>query len=176
MREFMSGFRDLFAAKIGRCAMCMRRSLAAALAMWGLFGIGLLMWPDTFVQDLIGVLSIGLSALWLLHVGTYTARGVMTAGSRNAPQQVRETSSNGSLPAEPGVGHVDGHVDRRHTFQVLLRAAGVGVVASIPLLWPSIALAFCGQCTRNDQCGVGWVCKNTAPVNSGKVCNECVKS
>ena len=172
MRDFILVSRDLFVAKVGRCATCMRQSLAAALAMWGIFGIGLLMWPDALVQDLIGLSAIGLTALWILHVATYAVRAVVEARNRHMLPPRRDISSNVLLRTKLSVDRVD----RRRAFGVLLRAAGAGVVASVPLLWPSVALAFCGQCTRNADCGVGWVCRNTAPVNSGKVCNECVKS
>lgn len=76
---------------------------------------------------------------------------------------------------EPGAGPV--HADRRHALGVLRRAAGVGAAASVPLLlWPSDGFALCGQCKKNADGGVGFVCKNPAPVNSGKVCNECVSA
>jgi hypothetical protein len=71
-----------------------------------------------------------------------------------------------------------GAVDRMVRRQVLgtfVRAAGIGLLASIPVVsWSSAALAYCGQCTKNEDCGVGWSCKNTAAVNED-VCNECVQ-
>ena len=174
MRDLISRF--LFTVEVGRCATCMRRSLAAALAVWGVFGIGLLMWPDGLVQDLIGLSAFGLTALWILHVATYAARAVAEVRSRDEPPPGRGMTSTALLRTKLSLDHVG----RRHALGVLLRAAGVGAVVSVPvLLWPSVGFAFCGQCTKNSDCGSsgsGWVCRNTAPVNSGKVCNECVQS
>ena len=159
MRDLISRSRAFFTAKAGRCGTCMRQSLAASLAVWGVFAAGLLMWPGGLVQDLIGLSALGLTALWILHVAAYAARAVAEARSGKR--------------TELGVDHVG----RRRAFGVLLQAAGVAVVASVPvLLWPSDGFAFCGQCTKPADCGVGFTCKNTAPVGSGEVCNECKPS
>ncbi|MHA1164899.1 MAG: hypothetical protein ACTSP0_04865 [Alphaproteobacteria bacterium] len=151
MRNLISITRTFFAAKFGHCGTCMRQSMAAALAVWSVFGIGLLMWPNSLLQTLIGLSALGLTALWMLHVAAYATRA----------REERQVDL----------------VERRRALGILLRAAGAGVAASVPvLLWPTEGFAFCGQCTKNADCGKGWTCKNTAPVNSGKICNECVKS
>ena len=173
MRDLISRFRTFFTTKVGRCGTCMRQSLASAVTAWGVFGVGLLMWPSNPLQHLIGFLALGLTALWMLHVAIYAIRGVTEAGSRNAQPLGRGLANAALVPTRQAVDNVG----RRHALRDLLRTAGVGVVVSVPaLLWPSVGFAFCGQCTVNRDCGVGFVCKNTAPVNSGKVCNECVKS
>jgi len=147
----------------------MRQSLAATLALWGVFGVGSLMWPDSLAQDLLGLSTFGLTILWILHVATYAARAVAEMRSGDEQPQRPGMISPALARTELGVNHVG----RRRALGVLLRAAGVGVVVSVPvLLWPSDSFAFCGQCTQNADCGVGFECKNTAPVNSGKVCNE----
>ena len=175
MRDLVSKSRALFTAKVGRCATCMRQSLTAALAAWGIFGIGLLMWPDGLVQTLTGLSAIGLTALWILHVATYAARAVAETPNRNELPAGRGTTSTALVPPKLSVDNVG----RRQALGSLLRAAGVGVAVSVPaVMWPSASFAFCGQCTKNSDCGSsgsGWVCRNTAPVNSGKVCNECVR-
>lgn len=168
MHDQISKLHALFDSKIGRCATCMRQSLVAALAAWGIFALGLLMWWDHLVQDLIGLSALGLTALWLLHVATYALRATALSTDEGA-------SNIGAVSTQTKPG--TDHISRRRAFGVLLRAARVGAAVSVPaVLWPSTSFAFCGQCTRNEQCGVGWVCRNTAPVNSGTVCNECVKS
>lgn len=159
MHDLVSQFQALFAAKIGRCAFCMRQSLAAALAAWGIFALAWLS-ADGLAPALAGMAALALSALWLTHVGAFAAREVRTAQQGSA-----------AMPANRGEA-----VGRRRAIGLMLRAAGAGAVASIPVvLWPSESHAFCGQCTKNADCGVGFVCRNTAPVNSGKVCNECVR-
>lgn len=171
MLDLISRFHTFFTARVGRCRTCMRLSLAAALAVWGVFGIGLLIWPDGLVQNLIGLSALGLTTLWILHVAAYAARA--QARSRDEQPAGRGMTSTALARTEPGIDRVD----RRRALGVLLRAAGVAVVASVPvLLWPSDAFAFCGQCKKNEDCGVGFVCKNTAPVGSGKVCMECKPS
>jgi len=172
MRDLISRSRTFFTAKVGRCGTCMRQSLAAALAVWGSLGIGLLMWPAGLVQDLIGLSAFGLTALWVLHVAVYAVRAGAEARGDDEQRSGPSMTSTALAQAEVGVDHVG----RRRVFGVLLRAAGVGVVVSVPvLIWPSASFAFCGQCTKDENCGVGFVCRNTAPVNSGKVCNECVQ-
>jgi hypothetical protein len=141
--------------------------------MWGGFGIGLLMASHGLALGLIGLAAVGLIALWVLHVVVYAARIVAEARSGDEQPQAPAMTSAALSRMERGIDHVG----RRRALGALVRAAGAGVVVSVPvLLWPSDSSAFCGQCTRNRDCGVGWVCRNTAPVNSGKVCNECVKA
>lgn len=172
MRELVSKTQVHFTSKIGRCTTCMRQSLTVAVAAWVAFGIASLVWPHGLVQTLTGVSAAGLTALWTLHVATYAAR--VMAETRNDRER-----SNGHPAARAALVRREPDVEpigRRRALGVMVRAAGIGVVASVPvMLWPSESYAFCGQCTKNADCGVGYVCRNTAPVNSGKVCNECVK-
>ena len=170
MFSFIKNARTLFSDKFGHCVTCMRQSFGAAVAALVLYGIGLEMWPGAAVQSIVVLLALGLSALWGLHVVVYVGRTVANAHRENARLLGHGNPRSTLTPDEIG---------RRRTLGVLLRAAGVGVVASVPaVLLPSQALAFCGQCTKDDDCGGranGWCCKNTAPVNSGTVCNECKK-
>jgi hypothetical protein len=166
MLALISKFRTVFAARIGRCATCMRQSLMAAVAAWAVFIIAWLIGPNGLAQELIGLSALALTGLWLLHVATYAARAMTEARRGDA-----------SLPAaSTGTEASGAQIGRRRAIGTLLRTAGAGALASVPLaLWPTESFAFCGQCTKNADCGVGYVCRNTAPVNSGKVCNECVK-
>lgn len=167
MRGLMSSpYIDAVASKLGRCTKCMRQSLVVALTVWAFFAVAMMAWPGGLVGDAIGGAAVALTGLWALHIAAYAARAVAAAriGGRNFGASPRIADS------------VDGAA-RRQALQTLFRAAGAGVAASVPvLLSPSVAFAFCGQCTKNADCGVGWVCRNTAPVNSGRVCNECVRA
>lgn len=170
MYNLISRFRAFFSAKIGRCGTCMRQSLAAALAGWGFFGIALLIWPDGLARDLIGLSALALTILWIMHVAAYVARALAQVWSEDERRDMRGTALARTEPSVVNVG-------RRGAFAVLLRAAGVGLAVSVPvLLWPFDSFAFCGQCTKDKDCGVGFKCKNTEAVNSGKICNECVRS
>lgn len=170
MLSLITNARTFFSDKFGRCVSCMRQSFGAALAALAVYGIGFLISPEAAAQSFIGLVALGLTALWMLHVVVYAGRALTTARSEGA-QSLRLDNPRSTLAHDK--------IGRRRTLGVLLRAASVGVVASVPaLLLPSQALAFCGQCTKDDDCGGranGWCCKNTAPVNSGTVCNECKK-
>ncbi len=156
MHSHFKIFRQIFTTKLGHCTTCMRHSLAAGMGAWAVYGIGLVIWPGSLAHSLSGILAIALTCLWMAHIAAYAAK------------PTAKGSDQGNMPIE--------NIDRRGTLGLMLRAVGIGVVASVPaLLWPSAALAFCGQCTRSIDCGSGWSCKNTAAVNSGKVCNECIK-
>lgn len=153
MRDLISKSRTFLAAKVGRCSTCMRQSLAAALAAWAAFGACALVWPFGLAPGLVGLLALALSALWALHVAAFASR-----------------TRNGADIAFAG---------RRRALAFMARAAAAGVAASVPLLLSSSeGYAFCGQCTKHQDCGSkdsGWKCKDTAPVGSGKTCYECVK-
>ncbi len=154
---------SMIVIRIGRCGTCMRQSLAVATTAWFVFGAGLALWPDSQVQILAGAAVLISTAIWLMHIAAYSGRN-----AAKAPDQPMR-----SLPANP----TDSPNARRHALGILLRAAGTGVALSLPLIiWPSRSYAFCGQCTKNADCGEGHICKNTAAVNSGKICNECVAS
>jgi hypothetical protein len=132
--------------KIGRCSTCMRQSLTAALIAWGTLGLALLAGAGGLVAGVLGLAALGLSALWLAHIAAFATR-----------EQARADTQG-----------------RREALGFLARAAAIGAAVSIPVAtWSSAALAFCGQCTQNSDCGPCCKCVNTAPVNSGKVCNEC---
>lgn len=159
MRNMPKQLLDYLAAHVGHCAICMRRSLLSAVAAWVAFAAVLLVWPGGALRAFAGGVAVALTILWMLHVIVRAAR--VTA---------RTSGERAVVGVKPG---------RRRAIGAVLRAASIGVVASLPsLAWPSVALAFCGQCTRDADCGGrsnGWCCKNTAPVNSGRVCNECVR-
>ncbi len=153
MGNLILNCRAAFSTKIGRCERCMRQSLFLCLGMWGIAGIFSMAWPNGVIHILSVGLAVGLTALWMMHVVAYANRAVITATKK--------------------IGNQTG---RRHALMTLTRAVGVGLVVSVPaILWSTEVFAFCGQCTHNDDCGDGWSCKNTAAVNSGEVCNECVQ-
>jgi Cys-rich repeat protein len=151
MRDLISKSRAFFTTYFGHCGTCMRQSLVAALAAWAVFGVCLAVWPQTQMQSLTGLAALALSAWWMGHVAAFAARA-----------------------------RIEPHVElagRRSALRLLARTAGAGVAASVPvLLWPAESFAFCGQCTKNADCGSGFVCKNTAAIGSGKICNECVSA
>lgn len=146
-----------FVSRIGRCGRCMRLSAFSALAavaafaavsQFGIAGPG---------HDLAALAAAGLVALWFVHLVAYAGRALARTRRREAG----------------GTGDATVH-SRRSALAILARGAGIGVAVSMPVFLASRALAFCGQCSKDDDCGVGYVCRNTAAVNSGTVCNECV--
>lgn len=152
------------AAKVGSCATCMRQSLEAALVAWILFALTVTYYPGATLLVAIEMAASALSVLWLVHVATYAARTLNR--SRVTDERAARRVGTNVPPNELG---------RRSAIGVLLRGAAIGAVSSLPVvLRPGAAFAFCGQCTNNSDCGVSPCrCVNTAPVNSGQVCNEC---
>jgi Cys-rich repeat protein len=162
MRAPISTYNVFIFSKLGRCTRCMRQSLIAASVGWIVLAANALMNTSGVVLVAIGFGASALSALWLAHVAAYAARAMSDTRRASAVPAAKEDAER---------------IGRRRAIGTLLRAAGAGAFASVPvMLWSSESHAFCGQCTRNADCGVGFVCKNTAPVNSGRVCNECVRS
>jgi len=150
-------------AKTGSCATCMRQSLEAAICAWILLAVVVFYYPGGALQFGIETLASALSLLWLTHVATYAARSLKksrVSGDRPGAKLSANTYS-ASLP-------------RRNAVRLLLRAAAVGAAVSLPLiLRPSAALAFCGQCSSNSECGVSPChCTNTAGPGQ-PACNEC---
>ena len=145
--------REYLRNNLGHCPTCMRQALMTAVMAWILFGVASYRGLDGVPLGLLGFAALALSALWLLHVGALAARKM--------------------APVVSDAG--DGLIGRRRFLGILLKAAGAGVAASVPvMLWPSAAHAFCGQCSKNSDCGVGWKCTNTAGPNQ-PICMECVQ-
>jgi hypothetical protein len=149
--------------KIGSCATCMRHSLQAAIATWAIFALAVACDSGAPLRVAILVLASALSVLWLIHVATYAARSFRKL--RGTAEQAGGKVFPNVLPAE---------FERRGALGFLLRAAAVGAVSSLPvILQPSAAVAFCGQCSKDADCGVSpCYCTNTAGPGL-PVCNEC---
>jgi hypothetical protein len=139
--------------KFGHCDRCMKKALISSLCAWGVFALTISADGYAALSLTAALIAAGLNLLWLAHVIGYVFRVTR-------PPKATSIDLSG----------------RRRTLGLMAKAAGIGILASVPVaLLPSAAAAFCGQCTKDADCGVGWSCKNTAPVNSGTVCNECVK-
>ncbi|WP_346908351.1 DUF3624 family protein [uncultured Roseibium sp.] len=137
----------------GHCDRCMKKALISSLCAWGGFALVASTGGYQSLALAAALIAGGLSLLWLVHLVGYA---------------LRATGSLKAAPVDP--------LTRRKTLGLMAKAAGIGVLASVPVtLLPTAAAAFCGQCTKNADCGYGFKCKNTAPVNSGEVCNECVE-
>lgn len=138
---------------LGHCDRCMKKALVSSICAWGVFALAASVGGDPVISLAAALIASVLSLLWLAHLTGYAFRA---------------TRSLKVPPVDPS--------GRRRTLGLMARAAGIGVLASVPVtLLPTAAAAFCGQCTKNADCGYGFSCKNTAPVNSGEVCNECVE-
>jgi hypothetical protein len=147
------GSLSTFFKKLGQCQRCIQKSFLASVAAWAVYALTASAALPHAAQIPIAVIATGLTALWLAHLTAFVLRSCWF--SRDRQIDVAE---------------------RRQALSLMARAAGVAVLSSVPaVLLPESAAAFCGQCTKNADCGYGWSCKNTAPVNSGKVCNECVE-
>ena len=176
MQDIVSEWTAALGSKLGRCAVCMRQSLALATASWVAVALCSVVWPGSLLPTVVSLLALGLTALWTLHITVYAARAVFRAhADRPEPHLPGAVAAAGHPAATGQDARLTG---RREALGVFARAVGIGLLASTPvILWSTRASAFCGQCTIDDDCGGsanGWCCKNTAPVNAGYVCNECV--
>ena len=153
MAEVRIRIREYLKHNLGHCPACMRQALMMAVMAWVMLAFASYWGLEGFPLGLIGFASVALTALWLLHVVAFAAREI-------AP-----------VDSEAGIDLIG----RRSFLGFMLKAGGAGVMASVPVvLWPSAALAFCGQCSKNSDCGVGWKCSNTAGPNQ-PICMECVQ-
>lgn len=150
-----------FVRKIGRCATCMRQSLQAAIAAWILFALAFTYSPGTSLAFALQLVASALTVLWFVHVATYAGRALSKSHSIKQPV------------AETGVATAgENELERRGAIRILLQAATVGAIASLPVvLTPGTAFAFCGQCSKQSDCGT-CRCVNTAGPGQ-PVCNEC---
>ncbi len=130
--------------RFGKCVRCMRMALGVAIACM----VAVLFLPfEGYGAIALQVVAIGTVFWWMAHLVGFIVR--------SAPESVDS--------------------GRRDILASIGKTALFGVALSLPMTALSNqAMAFCGQCTKNADCGYGFVCKNTAPVNSGEVCNECV--
>ena len=133
----------------GRCSACMRAACAAALAAIIIAAGFAAIGLPTPLQAVAAGLAVLFAGNWLAHLAAFAAR----------PAPVAHDAA------------------RRRALASGVRLVLIGLVVSVPIAtWSTKALAFCGQCSKNEDCGDGFVCKNTAAVNSGEVCNECVQA
>jgi hypothetical protein len=136
----------------------MRQSLQAAVIAWIAFAIATTYAPGTSTDATLQIAALGLTALWALHVATFAGRALNKT-------RVGSRADAADMPEALG---------RRGAIGVLLRGAAAGAAFSLPLiLKPTTAAAFCGQCSKNSDCGVS-PCRCTNTAGPGlPVCNEC---
>jgi hypothetical protein len=147
-------FRVLSAidATFGTCPICMRRALASALAAWGAWTIGWLLWPDPRLLLLLGLAAAGAACLWTLHVATFAARPMRAARRR---RQLELAISGKTTVFERS--QTERQVDRRAALRLLLKAVSVAVSVSMPL-WPLASRAEEHTCGDGSRCDPGYKC------------------
>lgn len=73
----VKGFQVLLSQKLGRCSVCLRLSFSGSLALWLTYAL-MSFWNIPFVvRALALILAVSLTSLWLVHVGTFTWRGIL---------------------------------------------------------------------------------------------------
>ncbi|MEM7067716.1 MAG: hypothetical protein AAF478_02435 [Pseudomonadota bacterium] len=147
---------------MGSCSHCMRQALYGAVATWVLYAsLSSSTAPETLLAVVV-LAVIATSVLWITHVIVYIGRSIIWENRKQSSER------HGNVSAA-----------RRNTLKTIARSGGIAMLASMPsFLLSTKAMAYCGQCTIDDDCGgteYNWCCKNTAPVNAGYVCNECKK-
>lgn len=136
-------------AKLGRCSYCMGMSLTGALVGWAALAAVVLNWPQFPFLNVLAVVPVAFTALWVLHLVTYAGRVV--AAERHTQQE-----------APHAIGSV---MTRRRMATVF--AASVGFAAVASALVPLSALA-----DNGNGCG-GKVCGNA---KTGAITGTCCKN
>jgi len=109
--------KALVAAKLGRCAMCMRRSfVGAAVATCALAGAQVL-WHGSLVWLAALVTAVALTALWVAHVAAFA---------------IRSLPSRDGLARTPARGSDRGSAAVVTRKQALVSSVGLAVLVSLP--------------------------------------------
>lgn len=137
-------------ANFGTCSICMRKAFAAGVVGLSCYLVATLIWPDRLFQTVLGLAALGLILLWILHVGTYSARTVYIVRRKR-----NQAFSNGACPPAPGRYRLN--FDRRVALGIFVKAAGVAVFASATL-WPFMASAAQHVCGDRSECEIGNKC------------------
>lgn len=140
---------------LGRCPACMKTAFLCVFICWAVVFVAEFIWPIAAVLKLVYLITIGFTALWLLHFGTYTARVLMALWSEYiGSSALSDIDSNG----------VSNY--RRNLLSVCANALSLGILASVWL--PTTAFA------RGQKCGKGY-CPDSAPNccsrRQGKCCD-----
>ena len=124
--------RSLLAAKLGRCARCMKQTFSVAVVLW-LVVIGIRPGALALLYPVVAA-AAALSLLWLLHVIAFTRYAVRSARIANRLRGAQQPPSNLLL--------------------ALIKAIAASVVASVPGLgflqargMPACNCYFHGDCT-----------------------------
>jgi hypothetical protein len=134
-------------SNIGRCSYCMRKAFLAMMASWAIlvalieFSLpGMLLVP-------VGVISIALTALWLLHVITYASR------ASAKPLDAAEVTA------------------RREVFNLFAKAlAGAALATALPrLALAGSCSTTCGSTRYSTSCPDGHQCNCNC--NQGCYCS-----
>lgn len=147
--------RQLY-SNIGRCPWCMKIAFLCASASWLVYAAFAFFIPDSRLSTISLLISVGLTALWLLHFFTYTARvtAILWTEYVTHPRQ-SDPEGQGERP------------DRRKVVWILGNALSLGVMAAVWL--PTAVMA------RGNPCGEGKHCpdsaRNCCSRSLGKCCS-----
>lgn len=156
MRNSISNLVHLLHDNMGRCPRCMKIAFLCAFISWLAVLAAHFVWPEQKIWKLLSLVTIGLTAVWLLHFAAYTARILAALWS----EYIR-----GAVPLRNhGKGHGFG---RRDLLWVCGSALSLGALAAIWLPTPAFA--------AGNPCGTGRNCPDSAPNccsrSQGKCCN-----
>ncbi|PWT82040.1 MAG: hypothetical protein C5B58_08875 [Acidobacteria bacterium] len=129
-------------AKLGRCAFCMGFALGGAVIGWAAFAAVVSFWPGFPFLNLLTLLPISFTAIWLLHIATFGAR-VVASKRRERPGVV---------------------MSRLRVVGVFASGLGLAILASA-VAAPRVLAGggpccdYTGDCPSDHQCNPGG-CKN----------------
>ena len=150
------GWKTLIPAKLGKCATCMRLSLAGSAAGWLAFLIGQ---TGPFTQGIIFPLSVAFSLLWLSHLFAFVRHAsplhraraqkesrpfiaaFLAEIGKSASTMLRISLTGGRSQAQPGNDHpfdrlarkIASPFPRRRMLQITIGAIGATFWPKVPL-------------------------------------------
>jgi hypothetical protein len=143
-------FANLLDHAIGRCPRCMRKAFLATIAAWPIFFVITAFSGASWMWAPMLVAAVGLTALWLAHIGAFALRTTMAA--RHATLDLSASKSAQTV--------VTAASSRRQFVAEFARTAAVAAVATALSARANTVLAAgtcdCSKC-RSDQ-----VCCRTA--------------
>jgi hypothetical protein len=145
-------------AKLGRCPKCMGLSLGGAAAGWLALAGVLHIWPQFPFANLVALWPASFSALWLLHIFTYSGRVLAAEHQAQREGTVRVMT-------------------RRRLASLFIGSALLAIVVSVQSAtgWNDCC-SLPGSGGGCGSCVPGFTCQPAAPFSRCAPCGLCEKA
>ena len=130
-------------SNLGRCPTCTQTAFLSAIASWVIIVATNYFWPNALVLNLLFLIAIALTSLWLLHLAIYTIRILKLLRLEYFSTAERLEADANQMPT-----------NRRNILSICATALSISVIASVWL--PTSTFA------RGRKCGSGY-CPDSTP-------------